>query len=455
MVAATKAASDDLEWGLWTRNLTNEHGFVPLNVEGTLPTTLRGTLFRNGPGQFEQFGSRYSHPFEADGAVTAIRIANGTAMGAAKITRTTALSTERGAGEIMYGTSAPWSRRILNNLRGRRKNNANTSVMIWQDRLFALMEAGKPTELSPRDLRFLGEQDLGGVVGGMFSAHPHYLPAHRSFFNFGLEYGRVTKLHVYALPDVGPARELTAIALDAPPMLHDFIATETHLIFFISPVRVNVKNIMLALGDFNNFAEWKPEHGTEVICVPIANPDQVVRFHTNAFFQWHFANAHTRGRELVIDYVRYPTFDTFYELGKHSRGDQHAQTSEARYHRATVDLGSKTLRSEQLSDRECEFPQVAQIDKGRDHALAYATFDRFGAIGSIDRNGKIVAHALPANQRATEPLVVDGHLLSLCHERDRAFVAVYDAARIPNGPVAKIWIDHHVPITFHGVFDPR
>jgi all-trans-8'-apo-beta-carotenal 15,15'-oxygenase len=37
-------------------------------------------------------------------------------------------------------------------------------------------------------------------------------------------------------------------------------------------------------------------------------------------------------------------------------------------------------------------------------------------------------------------------------ERDRAFVAVYDAARIPDGPVAKIWLDHHVPITFHGSF---
>jgi carotenoid cleavage dioxygenase-like enzyme len=69
--------------------------------------------------------------------------------------------------------------------------------------------------------------------------------------------------------------------------------------------------------------------------------------------------------------------------------------------------------------------------------------------------GKITAHELPSNQRASEPLYVDGHLLSLCHEHDRAFVAVYDVARIPNGPVAKVWIDHHVPITFHGVFSAR
>ena len=42
--------------------------FEPLEVEGQLPKELRGTLYRNGPGQFGQFGKRYSHPFEADGA---------------------------------------------------------------------------------------------------------------------------------------------------------------------------------------------------------------------------------------------------------------------------------------------------------------------------------------------------------------------------------------------------
>ena len=59
---------------------------------------------------------------------------------------------------------------------------------------------------------------------------------------------------------------------------------------------------------------------------------------------------------------------------------------------------------------------------------------------------------IPGDQLISEPLYVDGHLLALSHMRDRAFVAVYDAARIPAGPVAKIWLDHHVPITFHGTF---
>ncbi len=455
MAAATKPqptpSPSNLALELWSKDLTHEHGFEPLRVEGTLPASLRGTLYRNGPGLFGQFGRRYAHAFEGDGAVTAIRIAGGRAEGASRVTLTAGLAAERAAGKVLFGTAAPWSRKLGNALRGRQKNTANTSVVMWQDRLFALMEGGKPTELDPRTLEFLGEQDLG-VITGAFSAHPHRVAAHHTLYNFGLEYGRVTRLHVYALPDAGAAKHLAAVELPGPTMLHDFIATDTHLVFFVSPVRVNVARALLQIGDFSGMFAWKPELGTEVICISIANPSDVVRFTTEAFYQWHFANAFTRGGELVIDYVRYPGFDTFYEIGGYARGIDQAALSSGRYHRATIDLAKRTLRSEQLADRECEFPTVAPADRGREHALAFAAFGELAAIGSIDPHGKITAHELPANQRATEPLYADGHLLTLCHEHDRAFVAVYDVARIPDGPVARVWLDHHVPITFHGVF---
>lgn len=456
MVAASRPttpshAVDTLALDLWSKNLGREHGFEPLRVEGTLPRSLRGTLYRNGPGQFGVFGRRYTHPFEGDGAITAVRFDDGLAQGASRVTLTHGLAEERAAGAMLYGMSAPWPRKLANLVRGRQKNTANTSVMMWQDRLFALMEGGKPTELDPKTLAFVDEQDLG-VIAGAFSAHPHHVAAHRTLYNFGLEYGRVTKLHCYALPETGAARRLTSIELAGPTMLHDFIATETHLVFFVSPVRISVPRAVLGIGDFSKLAGWRPELGTEVICVEIANPANVTRFTAETFFQWHFANAFTRGRELVIDYVHYPSFDSFYEIGGYARREDRAALSSGRYHRAVVDLDRKTLRSEQLTDRECEFPIVAPADRGREHALAFASFGQLGAIGSIDARGTVVAHELPSHQRATEPVYADGYLLSLCHEADRAFVAVYDVARIPDGPVARVWIDHHVPITFHGIY---
>lgn len=447
-------ATADLESLLWTQDLGREHGFEPLRVEGTLPPQLRGTLYRNGPGQFGQFGRRYTHPFEADGAIHAIRIADGVATGASRIHQTAGLVEERAAGAIKYGGAASWPRRVVNMWRGKQKNTANTNILVWQGRAFALMEGGRPTEIDPADLSTIGETDLGGVVVSMFSAHPHRVASRKAVYNFGLQYGRTTKLHLYELPDAGPARHLGAVALKGPPMLHDFIATDTHLVFFVSPTRINIPRMMLQLGTFEQLFQWKPEHGTEVICVPIDRPADVLRFTTEAFYQWHFANAFGRANELVVDYVRYADFGSFRGIGQVGAGGRTTQLGDGRYHRATIDLAARTLRTEELTDRPCEFPTVAPGDEGREHRLAYAVFDDLGAIGSIDGAGRIVAHELAADERASEPLYAAGHLLSLCHTRAGAYVAVYDATRIPDGPVAKVWIDHHVPITFHGTFAP-
>ncbi|MBA3464304.1 MAG: carotenoid oxygenase family protein [Deltaproteobacteria bacterium] len=457
MVAAIKSnvavspAGAPVESLVWTENLGREHGFEPLRIEGRLPAQLHGTLYRNGPGQYGQFGTRYSHPFEADGAATAIRIANGAATGASRIHQTAGLIEERAAGKIQYGLSAPWSRRIRNNLKNRQKNTANTNIIVWQDRVFALMEAGKPTEIDPRDLSTIGETDLG-VVHSMFSAHPHRVASRNASYNFGLQYGRATKLHLYELPDVGPARNLGAVELGYPPMLHDFIATDTHLVFFVSPTRVDVPRMLLGLSGFEKLFRWKPEKGTEIICVPIDRPTEVLRFTTDAFYQWHFANAFNRANELIVDYIRYPNFDSFYDIGNVGAGGAPEALGEGRMHRATIDLAAKTIRTEQTCDRSCEFPTVKPGEEGREQSITYLAFDNLTSIGSVDQRGAVVSHELAAGERASEPLHVDGHLLVLCHKQGAAYVGVYDAARIPDGPVAKIWIDHHVPITFHGTF---
>lgn len=463
MVAAKTPASAPSDLGLyealWTRDLPREHGFEPLVVEGTLPAQLRGTLYRNGPGLFGQFGTRYKHPFEADGATTAVRIEGGRATGASRIHATRGLLQERAAGELLYGFAAPWHRRVRNMLRGRIKNTANTNVIAWQGRVFALVESSRPTEIDPRDLSTIGETTLG-VIGHAFSAHPHRVESRKALYNFGVEYGRVTKLWLYELPDKGAARKLGEVALAGPPMLHDFIATDTHLVFFVSPTRIDVPRMLLQLGGFTDLFTWRPEHGTEVICVPIDRPTEIVRFTTDAFYQWHFANAFSRGEDIVVDYVRYPDFGSFYAIGALAAGARgggarsDGALEQGMFHRATIDVRAKRLRSEQVSDRSCEFPTVARGSEGREQAITYAAFDSLGAIGSIDARGAIRAHALPAGVRGSEPVWADGYVLSLCHMADRAFVGVYDAERIPDGPVAKIWIDHHVPITFHGTFVP-
>ena len=44
--------------------------FMPADcIEGEVPSELRGTLLRNGPGQLEIFGTKLNQPFDGDGMI--------------------------------------------------------------------------------------------------------------------------------------------------------------------------------------------------------------------------------------------------------------------------------------------------------------------------------------------------------------------------------------------------
>src|SRR5262245_18230198 len=181
------------------RDPVREHGFEPLRVEGKLSAELAGTLYRNGPAQFGSLGRRYYHLFESDGGVSAVRLGDGLAAGAHRVIQSAGLREERAAGRPLYGSVVPRPRRILNNLRGRAKNLANTNVLVWQGRLFGLLEAAKPMQLGTEDLATIGESDLDGAVAATFSAHPHFVAARRATYNFGMRFGAKSALDLYEL----------------------------------------------------------------------------------------------------------------------------------------------------------------------------------------------------------------------------------------------------------------
>lgn len=440
------------------RSLRREHGFEPLRVEGTVPDGLRGTLYRNGPGLFELHGRAYDHPFEGDGAVVAVRFGEGGVAGAHRVVRSAGLEAEHAAGRPLYGSIAPWTRRVSNALRGRMKNAANTSVMLHQDRLLALFEAGKPTQIDADSLETIGETDLGGVVPAAFSAHPRVVPERRATYNFGLRYGAKTQLDLFELPFQGDARVLTSVPLEDPVLLHDFVATTRHLVFLVSPVTIVVHRALLGLRPFEKLFAWRPSKGTEVIVVPIDDCASVTRFRVDASFQWHFVGAIERGDELLLDLVRYDDLDSFEAIAKGARVF-------GRVVRTVIEPRTKTARTTPVADVPCELPVIDPRFVGAHRTCFVAAFEPSGVAAIDVETGRTRRLALPTHQIASEPVFVprapdapegDGWLLVLVYDgrEDRSHVAVVDATRIEDGPIARAWFDHHVPMTFHGVFDP-
>jgi all-trans-8'-apo-beta-carotenal 15,15'-oxygenase len=464
--------------GAWRggfEDLAREHSFEPLRVTGALPPELDGAFYRNGGGRFGVGGERYRHWFDADGAVTGVRIQGGRAQGAARLVQTPGLLREARAGKRLFGGyDAPLARPLREIFLRDRKNAGNTSVLAWQGRLFATCEAGKPFEMSTEDLATIGETDLGGVVPNAFSAHSHYVPARRCTYNFGVTVGPRTKVDVFALPDSGPARRIAGFAIEGMRLNHDFVVTDRHVVFVLAPMYLSLGSMLLGGKGPVSSAKWKPSEGTEIVVVPLDAPGKITRFRTDAFFLEHVANAFEAGDQLVFDYIHYVSPKGLEGLVAGLVGGHPEGALESEVRRATLDVARGTLKTERLLARPVELPRVSpRVEAARHRYTYHATFRApgvrapFDAIAKHDvETGRLDVYAPGDGQYPGEAIFVpragaaaedDGWLLTLVYDgrTDRSRLEVLDARRVGDGAVGACHFDHAIPFGFHGAWVAR
>ncbi|MGA9524966.1 MAG: carotenoid oxygenase family protein [Myxococcaceae bacterium] len=443
------------------RSVSRPHGFEPLRVEGRLPEALRGTLYRAGPGLFERFGRRLAHAFEADGAVTAVRFDGRGAQGAVRLVESAGFREEESAGRFLYSSSASWLDRMRAVYRGASKSTGNTSTFLWQERLYALMEGGLPQEMDLDTLDTLEATKLG-VIPAAFSAHPHRVASLKTTFNFGLRYGPKMLIDLFALPDSGPAKKLGTIEAPWQSMVHDFMATERHLLIFLGPVKLNLFRAMLGLGDITKLFTWQPSLGSRLIVIPLDDLGSPRTLELEPFWTWHFANAFEDGEGLCVDLCRYSGF-TLDDIGQlDEKGPPPLLT------RLHVDSKAGKVRQTQLFEVPTEFPQLHPRLHGGRYGTLFAQTERrtpdrkFQGVTRIDvERGVGSEWAAPAGHVPSEPVLVprseaedDAWVLDLVYDpaSDHSYLAVLDGERLEDGPLATVHFDQPIPVTFHGSF---
>lgn len=143
-----------------------EFSRLSLRVDGVLPEELRGgTFFKNAPARFERGGIEYAHWLDGDGYVTSLALDDGMATWSARYVRTDAFDNEDASDAVewrtTFGTQKPGGV-LANAMDIKLKSPANTNVMLFGDKLYALWEAGPPYALDPHTLECQGASDLGG-----------------------------------------------------------------------------------------------------------------------------------------------------------------------------------------------------------------------------------------------------------------------------------------------------
>lgn len=440
-------------------NLEEEHHFEAVEVSGTLPHYLyNGTLYRNGVGQFEQFQKPYKHAFEGDGAITALRFVQGKAYASSQLVQSTGLLAERKAGKHLGGSAAPWITRLGANFKGNYKNTANTNIVDIGGRLFALMEGGKPTEIGAENLSTQGEFDFNGLISGTFSAHPHYNQARQTLYNFGLTYGKDSEVTLFAFSDKGSPEKLGSFPIAKPVMVHDFIVTANHLIFFICPAQFSLWKLLLAVGkSFVDCLNWNASEGTEVVVIPIDQPTQIKRFKSSAFFTTHFGGAYEEDGKIIVDYIFYENIDVLHDLGNgsHLTWDNQQDHSHGTLYRAIIDTETQQFKAQKRRDY-CEFPRVLPTESGLKYDSLWMQTEKYidGVLRSgtcrLDSADRATEFFAEPGQLCSEPVPVEDSVLVLVYDcrSNTSHILVLESTSLEEQ--ARIQLPWAVPLTFHG-----
>ena len=251
-------------WALATADLEGDIAPRALRlVHGRAPAGLEGTLFRNGPAKFRRTGGSTTHWFDGDGLMRSSTMSDGGVTLAARFADTPKRRTETELDAVVtpgFGTVGDSRARVGSTDDA---SAANTAVMVTGDKVWALWEGGSPLQMDAATLateRFVTLRD--DLKGMPFQAHPRLAPD-GTVWNVGMSGDQAIIWH---LNRDGSLIDAQVLRLPRASYLHDFTATERHLIFVLQPWVFDHRGMPYS----TQFA-WKPELGTQVLVVDKAD----------------------------------------------------------------------------------------------------------------------------------------------------------------------------------------
>ena len=448
-------------------------GYAPtaLTIEGRWPAELSGTLYRNGPARHTVFGQRYHHLFDGDGMVHRYAVGPDGVSHRARYVETAKFRAENAAGralESTFGTALrpPASADAI--------NVANTSVMLQDGRLLALWEGGSAYALDPEDLSTRGPVHWSNETAGLpFSAHPQ-ADADGSTWNIGM-LGYQGRAVIYHLSATGDLLAATLVPLPMHSLVHSFLVTERHLIIPLPPFVHQQDRADAGLSFLDSHA-WRPELGTQVMILPKDALDRPRLVALPAGFIYHYGN----GWESADGTIRFdacwyddPSLTTETLRGV-MRGEHRAGTAaKAAMIEIAPGAGEGRLARSALS---VEFPAIDRRFATRRNRFVYAVGRQTAPAAGLENLSAVLRHDVESGAVQSfdygPGVIAEEHLFvpkpgaggegagwligtSLDTGRGRTRIAVLDAERLGDGPLAVASLPYAMPIGFHGSFAPR
>ena len=458
--------------GLATAHEHPESSALP--VQGTLPSWLRGTLVRNGPGRFEVGDDAYNHWFDGLALLHAFTLTEAGVSYRSRFLRSSAYTEAETAGRITQSSFATdpcrsLFERVMTVFRPQLTDNANVSIQRLAGDWVALTETPLPVRFDPHTLDTLGVVDYDDALSGpLTTAHPHRA-ADGTLYSYVVDFAKPTSTYrLYRLDAATSTRqELGTHAVRKPSYMHSFAMTERYLALVAFPLVLDPLDVLLSGKPFIENFVWQPERGTRIHVFDRHDGTHRTTLSAEPFFSFHHINAFDDGDTLCIDLAAYPDAQIVDRMYLDALRSGWEDVSMARPERLRLDLKHHTVRRERLSDTGIEVPRIHYTARnGRPYRYAYGTGNRTPGhftdeLVKIDVTTGTARHWHAAHCFPSEPIFVphpnghaedDGVVLSvvLDAEAERSFLLVLDATSFTE--IARAPAPQAIPLSFHGQF---
>lgn len=439
-------------------------------IEGAIPAELDGIYLRNTENPVMDAIGRY-HPFDGDGMVHGIRFRDGKANYRNRFVRTAGLAAELEAGAPQWAGIIESPAKSLRDgwgARGRMKDASSTDVIVHAgNALTTFYQCGDAYRLDPSTLEDRGKATWVPPAG--ISAHPKLDPATGELMYFS--YSTEAPYLWYGLVDAtGALVHHQPVPLPGPRLPHDMAFTKNYAILNDLPLFWDPE--LLAKGAYR--PKWRPDLSTRLGVVP-RRGGEPRWFDAAPTYVLHWINAFEDGNTIVLDgyfqadpMPRPNPADGVY-AGLKTMVDLHAFG--ARPHRWRLDLSTGKCTEERLFDDISEFPSLNYNAPGRRHRYAWSMttpkgwflFD--GLVRYDLERGAIDRYQFPEGTYASESPMAprpgasaedDGWLVTFTSDvkHDRSECQIFDAAKISNGPVARVALPARISSGTHACWAP-
>jgi all-trans-8'-apo-beta-carotenal 15,15'-oxygenase len=451
-------------------NIADDFAPQELNIEGTIPSDLNGVFYRNGPAKHERNEQRYQHLFEGDGMLQRFNINNGKISHFGKFINTPKYQKEQQAQGFIYSGPDTKIADALPVYSADTINTANTNILPVGDDLWALWEGGSATAVDPISLEYKQQIDLGknskyenSLKGLPFSAHPKVSPD-GDIWNFGLNpSGHVVLYHLSAK---GQTKNIALINAEyRGGMLHDFLITNKHLLLILPSLGRKAQNGYQAQGFFSG-TNYNAQQAMRVLVISKADLTVAKQYELPAGFAFHYGNAWEEPDGTIrFDASLYSNIDVLHNLSNVMKGQQSNTLIDAQT--ALFTLYANGTSSQTSVKGNSEFPRVCKHLVGHKNSMLYHLSSKHNNIWNdtvsslnID-SGKQDFYYFGSDYLVEEHIPVcpqnregTGYLIgtALHVPSKRTCLNVFNASAIADGPIARAWLSHHLPLGFHGNF---